>query len=127
MIVVGIDPHKQTHTAVALDAATGRTVGELQVKARTKGFDRLLTWGRSLDGVDRFADRDAEAGSARPGNGATLDSLSVSGAPSSEIPIEHRDSLRPTAGWLIGSVSPASGMTSMRCAARRRRRPAGVT
>ena len=58
MIVVGIDPHKQTHTAIALDAATGRTVGELQVKARTKGFDRLLTWGRSLDGVDRFAVED---------------------------------------------------------------------
>lgn len=55
---MGIDPHKQTHTAVALDAATGRKVGELTVKARTRGFERLVTWARGLDEVDRFAVED---------------------------------------------------------------------
>jgi transposase len=58
VIVVGIDPHKQTHTAVALDSATGRKVGELTVKARTRGFERLLVWARDLDEIDRFAVED---------------------------------------------------------------------
>jgi transposase len=55
---VGIDPHKQTHTAVALDTATGRKVGEITVKARTRGFERLLLWARGLDDLDRFAVED---------------------------------------------------------------------
>lgn len=41
MITIGIDPHKSSHTAVALDP-TGRIVGELRVPAtRTT---RLLRW-----------------------------------------------------------------------------------
>ena len=55
---MGIDPHKQTHTAVALDSATGRKAGELTVKARAKGFERLLAWARDLDELDRFAVED---------------------------------------------------------------------
>lgn len=47
MIVVGIDPHKKTHTAVAV-TPLGEVVGELEVPARRKGFERLLTWARSL-------------------------------------------------------------------------------
>ena len=58
MIVVGIDPHKQTHTAVALEVATGRKLGELEVRARARGFERLLVWARGLDEVDRFAIED---------------------------------------------------------------------
>lgn len=55
---MGIDPHKQTHTAVALDRATGRVLGELTVKARARGFDRLLDWARSLDTERTFAIED---------------------------------------------------------------------
>lgn len=58
MIVAGIDPHKQTHTAVALDAATGRVLGELTVKARTPGFERLVEWARGLDEERCFAVED---------------------------------------------------------------------
>lgn len=58
MIVVGIDPHKQTHTAVALDQATGQVVGEITVKARTPGFERLLAWARSIDSERSFAIED---------------------------------------------------------------------
>jgi transposase len=58
VIVVGIDPHKQTHTAVAIDAATGRVLGELTVKARTPGFERLVGWARGLDEQRRFAVED---------------------------------------------------------------------
>lgn len=58
MIVVGIDPHKKTHTAVALDAATGRVLGEFTVKARTPGFERLVGWARNLDAERTFAVED---------------------------------------------------------------------
>jgi len=49
VIVIGIDPHKQTHTAVAIDGVTGQVLAELTVKARTPGFERLVEWARSLD------------------------------------------------------------------------------
>jgi len=58
VIVVGIDPHKQTHTAVAVDAATGRMLAELTVKARTPGFERLVAWARELDAERLFAIED---------------------------------------------------------------------
>jgi transposase len=58
VIVIGIDPHKQTHTAVAIDGVTGQVVGEFTVRARTKGFERLLAWARDLDPERRFAVED---------------------------------------------------------------------
>lgn len=58
MIVVGIDPHKQTHTAVAVDASTGQVLAELTIKARTPGFERLLEWARHLDEERSFAIED---------------------------------------------------------------------
>ena len=58
MIVIGIDPHMQTHTAVAIDGATGRVMAELTVKARTPGFERLVTWARGLDQERVFAVED---------------------------------------------------------------------
>ena len=58
MIVVGIDPHKQTHTAVAVNAATGQVLAELTVKARTPGFERLVMWARGFDHERTFAVED---------------------------------------------------------------------
>ncbi len=58
MIVVGIDPHKQTHTAVAVDAATGRALAELTVAAREPGFERLVSWARGIDPERTFAVED---------------------------------------------------------------------
>ena len=46
MIVIGIDPHKQTHTAAAVDAAVGELVGQRTVKARRAGQEQLLAWAR---------------------------------------------------------------------------------
>ena len=48
MIVIGIDPHKRTHTAAALDEVTGELRGELSVAARQRGHEDLLAFGRSL-------------------------------------------------------------------------------
>lgn len=58
MIVIGIDPHKQTHTAVAIDKATGEALAELTVRARTQGFERLVTWARRVGDQRLFAIED---------------------------------------------------------------------
>jgi transposase len=58
VIVIGIDPHMQTHTAVAIDAATGRALAEVTVKARTAGFERLVSWARDQDTERLFAVED---------------------------------------------------------------------
>ena len=55
MIVIGIDPHKQTHTVVAVDGSTGELLGELTVPARRVGHERLLEWARPLAAERRFA------------------------------------------------------------------------
>lgn len=55
MIVIGIDPHKRTHTAAALDASSGELVGELTVAARGSGHAELVAWARSLGEERRFA------------------------------------------------------------------------
>ena len=55
---MGIDPHKKTHTAVAIDAASARVLGELTVAARKPGHERLLAWARALDPERTFAVED---------------------------------------------------------------------
>jgi transposase len=48
VIVIGIDPHKQTHTAAAVDALAGELLGERTVKARRQGHELMLAWARAL-------------------------------------------------------------------------------
>jgi transposase len=55
VIVIGIDPHKQTHTAVAVESGSGELLSERTVKARTKGYGQLLLWARGLDHERVFA------------------------------------------------------------------------
>jgi transposase len=47
MVTIGIDPHKQTHTAVAADAL-GSELAQRTVPARREGFGQLLAWARRL-------------------------------------------------------------------------------
>lgn len=49
MIVIGVDPHKQSHTAAAVDEVTGELRGERVVRARVEGHEGLLAWARTLD------------------------------------------------------------------------------
>ena len=65
MIVVGVDCHKKTDTAVGLDRATGECKGELTVKARDGGHQRLLEWARSIDPEITFALEDCRHVSGR--------------------------------------------------------------
>jgi transposase len=53
MIIIGIDPHMKTHTAVAIDAVSGRNRGEKTVACDQNGHDSLLAWARRMD-VGRF-------------------------------------------------------------------------
>ncbi len=65
MIVIGIDPHMKTHTAAALDAATGRTIAERTVACSDGGHDELLEWARSLPDEHYFAIEDCRHVSGR--------------------------------------------------------------
>jgi hypothetical protein len=49
VIVIGVDPHKKTHTAAAVGRAAGEVVGELTVAARERGHEELLLWAGQLD------------------------------------------------------------------------------
>src|SRR5262249_52820157 len=66
MVVVGIDVHKGTHTAVAVDEV-GRELGQRTVRATDAGHRQLLAWvlrtwpGRSA----RFAVEDCRHVSSR--------------------------------------------------------------
>jgi len=57
VITIGIDPHKGTHTAAAVEDATGQFLEELTVPATDEGAARLHTWAHRLaDGEElRFA------------------------------------------------------------------------
>lgn len=50
-MIIGVDPHKSSHTASAVDPATNTVVGSLRVDASLAGYRELLRWGR------RFGDR----------------------------------------------------------------------
>ena len=50
MMVFGVDPHKQTHTAVAVDGL-GRKQAQRTVKARRDGHLQLLAWARAQAGA----------------------------------------------------------------------------
>lgn len=52
MMVFGVDPHKQTHTAVAADEV-GRKKGEKTVRARLEGYRELIAWARALEPGER--------------------------------------------------------------------------
>jgi transposase len=65
MIVIGIDPHMKTHTAVAIDANTGRTVSDKTVGCNPRGHDDLLAWARALDSQRIFAIEDCRHVSGR--------------------------------------------------------------
>src|ERR687892_1697417 len=49
-VMIGVDPHKGSHTAVAVDAGE-RSLAELRVRSGPKQLERLLKW------VERFPER----------------------------------------------------------------------
>jgi transposase len=57
MVVFGVDPHKQTHTVVAVDE-TGRHLDQLTVPARREGHLKLLEWAARFDSNRRWGVED---------------------------------------------------------------------
>ena len=53
MIVIGIDPLMKSHAAVALDAASGRSLGHITVGSDKAGCEALVAWARGL-GAERL-------------------------------------------------------------------------
>jgi transposase len=47
MIVIGIDPHKSTHTATALDPATNTDLGSVRIEASLAEYLRLIGWAKA--------------------------------------------------------------------------------
>ncbi|MGW5153808.1 IS110 family transposase [Rhodococcus koreensis] len=47
MIVIGIDPHKSTHTATAVDPATNTDLGSIRIDATLTGYRTLITWAKA--------------------------------------------------------------------------------
>src|SRR5688572_4229960 len=48
MVLIGVDPHKRSHTAVAIDSDE-HPLGELTVRAAKGQCERLLVWAASFD------------------------------------------------------------------------------
>src|SRR5438552_9296130 len=46
VVMIGIDPHKASHTAVAIDAAE-EPLGQLRVRAAAAQAERLLAWAQA--------------------------------------------------------------------------------
>lgn len=46
MIVIGIDPHKCSHTATAVDPATNVDLGSLRIRSTISDYETLLQWSR---------------------------------------------------------------------------------
>ena len=47
MIVIGVDPHKSTHTATALNPATNSDVGSLRIDSSLAEYQRLISWAKA--------------------------------------------------------------------------------
>jgi transposase len=48
LVVLGVDPHKQTHTATALAVGSHQQLASLRVPASTVGYQQLLGWARQF-------------------------------------------------------------------------------
>ncbi|MFC8015767.1 IS110 family RNA-guided transposase [Streptomyces cinereoruber] len=46
MILIGVDPHKSTHTATAVDPTSNQQLGSLRIEASLAEYRRLLSWAR---------------------------------------------------------------------------------
>lgn len=64
MVVMGIDPHKRSHTAVAVDQA-GRKLGQLTISADDEGFLRLWAWAGRFGTEQRWAVEDGRGVAGR--------------------------------------------------------------
>jgi transposase len=44
VVIIGVDPHKRTHTATAMAPESSRVLATMQIDASLSGYHRLLRW-----------------------------------------------------------------------------------
>ena len=44
MMLIGVDPHKSTSTATAVEPESNREVASIRIEATLREYRRLLTW-----------------------------------------------------------------------------------
>jgi transposase len=49
VVIIGVDPHKRTHTASALDPGTHRVLATLQIDATLAGYRQLARWATRFE------------------------------------------------------------------------------
>ena len=49
MVVIGVDPHKRTHTATAVQPGSHRVLATVQIEASLAGYRRLLRWAQAFE------------------------------------------------------------------------------
>ena len=54
VVIIGVDPHKRTHTASALEPGTHRVLATLQIHATLAGYRQLARWAARFE-VRRWA------------------------------------------------------------------------
>lgn len=47
-MIIGIDPHKMSHTANAVDPATNTTAASLRINASLAGYRELMRWSKQF-------------------------------------------------------------------------------
>ncbi|MFF9076476.1 MULTISPECIES: hypothetical protein [unclassified Streptomyces] len=46
MILLGVDPHKSTHTATAVEPVSNQQVGSMRIEASLADYRRLPAWAK---------------------------------------------------------------------------------
>ena len=46
MILIGVDPHKSTHTATAVEPGTNSEIASIRIEATLGEYRRMLIWAR---------------------------------------------------------------------------------
>lgn len=123
MSTIGIDPHKDTHTAAAVNNASGQLLGELTVPGTDDGHERLRVWAHEMAGQGgelRFALEDC-----RHVNGRLERSLLAAGEPVLGVGTRMTAGARRTART-VGKSDSIDALAVARAALREPRLPAAT-
>jgi transposase len=105
-IVGGVDTHKQTHHAAAVDASTGQLLGDREFPANTAGYRQLAGWLHSMGTITKIG----VEGTGSYGAGLTRH-LNLSGICVVEVARPNRQDRR-----LRGKSDPIDAIAAARAA-----------
>jgi hypothetical protein len=116
MIVIGADPHKRTHTAAAVDSASGELRSSATVAAKGSGQARLLDWARARAGARR-GDRALPArlrwAGALPGRARRARAARAAEADRGRAQGRARGECDPSAALALARAAPSEGLETL--------------